>query len=272
MRAQRVIDNIKSRQSVNSLSPRISSGGFVKTNDGWRQIPLYAGFSRLYYVIDGEGMLVSDDGEMPLMPGYVYLAPCGMKCGYYCKSSVTKLFFHVNLSVSDDGTDALESYGRFARLPYPVEDTLRLRDGYLGNDLKEHLYVKSEIMRTVCNFIELLGDCRIESEVATPVRDAIRYIRTHLTATLTVSEVAEAALTSVSTLSALFKREVGNSVAWYIEDLVMSEAQNMLMQGGASVGEISERLGFCDQFYFSRRFKRRFGISPREYRTSGQKG
>ena len=30
--------------------------------------------------------------------------------------------------------------------------------------------------------------------------------------------------------------------------------------------EISERLGFCDQFYFSRRFKEKYGSSPREYR------
>ncbi|MBQ7386879.1 MAG: helix-turn-helix domain-containing protein [Clostridia bacterium] len=267
MKVQRVINNIKSQNSINSLCPEISSAGFVRTNDGWNQIPLYSGFSRLYYVIDGEGMLTSDGQEMPLVPGYVYLAPCGIKCGFYSKVSVTKLFFHINLCVSSDGSDAFESFGSFARLPYAVRDTLRLRDCYLGDNKAEHLYVKSEIMRTVHDFLKLCGDFQAENTREKPVREAIRYIRTHLTATLTVSEVAEAALTSESTLSAMFRREVGYTVASYIEDLVMCEAQNMLLENGVSIGEISERLGFCDQFYFSRRFKRRFGISPREYRN-----
>ena len=46
---------------------------------------------------------------------------------------------------------------------------------------------------------------------------------------------------------------------------IIIDSINMLMGGNMSVGEISEKLGFCDQFYFSRRFKKRFGLSPREY-------
>ncbi len=33
----------------------------------------------------------------------------------------------------------------------------------------------------------------------------------------------------------------------------------------SSVGEVADRLGFCDQFQFSRRFKARYGVSPRMF-------
>ena len=32
------------------------------------------------------------------------------------------------------------------------------------------------------------------------------------------------------------------------------------------ISRISERYGFCDQFYFSRRFKEKFGVTPQKYR------
>jgi len=39
------------------------------------------------------------------------------------------------------------------------------------------------------------------------------------------------------------------------------------MQGGNLTDrQIAERLGFCDEFYFSRRFKQLTGRSPRQFR------
>ena len=52
----------------------------------------------------------------------------------------------------------------------------------------------------------------------------------------------------------------------YIDDLVMYSAQRRLLHTDLSVNEVSETLGFCDQFYFSRYFKRRCGESPLKYR------
>lgn len=266
MSVQKVIDNAKALSNINSFDVQISSAGYVKADDGWRQIPLYAGFTRLYYVMDGEGFILSDTEKMKLEPGFVYLAPCGMKCGYYTDTSISKLFFHVNLPLFEDEIDAFESYGRFARLPIDVGKIEKMTEAYLGDDILDHLWLKSEITSTVCAFLAENRSSIRKNEEQRPVRDAMRYIRTHLDSALTVKMVAEVALCSESKLNALFKREVGNSVAGYIEDLIMSEAHNMLISRDATIAEISEALGFCDQFYFSRRFKKRFGLSPREYR------
>ena len=261
------------RNSIKSAEPDISLSGIVKTDESWKQEPLYSSCSRLYYVTEGSGMLVSENEKMPLESGYVYIAPCGMKCGFYGTPYVNKLFFHVNLSVSPDGYDVFESFGHFARLPRDVAYIEKLKKWYMGSDPMGHLMLKNELYKTICEFLrtaeEKHGDGRDYSK---PVSDAINYIRTHLTAALTVKEIAEAALCSRSTLSMLFRAEVGQSVAVYIEDLLMSEAQTMLLYSDRSIGQISERLGYCDQFYFSRRFSKRFGISPKDYRKKSATG
>lgn len=255
------------RNSVMCAEPNISLGGIVITDESWKQEPIYSSCSRLYYVTEGSGMLVGENEKMPLEGGYVYIAPCGMKCGFYGSPSVNKLFFHVNLSVSRDGGDVFESFGHFARLPRDTAYIEKLKGWYRGEDPMGHLMLKNEIYKTLCEFLRTAeGKYGEGKDYSKPVSDAISYIRTHLTASLTVKEIAEAALCSRSTLSALFKNEVGQSVAMYIEDLLMSEAQTMLLYSDRSVGQISEKLGYCDQFYFSRRFSKRFGISPKDYR------
>ena len=216
----------ESNKAINTIDPEISYAGYVVTTSVWRQEPIYASFSRLYYVIDGSGMLVSENESIALEPGYVYLAPCGMKCGFYGTPSVTKVFFHINLNLCDGNGDVFESFGHFVRLPRSKQTLENVKKWYLDTEPYGHLMLKGEIMNTVCELLrrseEKYGQNKNYSQVVT---DAINYIRSHLTANLTVSEIAEASLCSRSTLSLQFKAEVGHSVAKYIDDLLMSEAQ-----------------------------------------------
>jgi AraC-like DNA-binding protein len=147
----------------------------------------------------------------------------------------------------------------------------KIKDWYLSDDEYSHLMLKGEIMRTVSElFVKAEEKFGFNKNYSRPVTGAISYIRSHLTANLAVLEIAEASLCSKSTLSALFRKEVGQSVAKYIDDLLMSEAQTMLLYSDRSIGTISEQLGFCDQFYFSRWFVKRLGVSPKQYRKSAK--
>ena len=65
-------------------------------------------------------MLVSDAEQMPLEPGYVYLAPCGSKCGFFGRKTVTKLYFHINLQTAEGLADVFSSLTHFSRIPIPI--------------------------------------------------------------------------------------------------------------------------------------------------------
>ena len=64
----------------------------------------------------------------------------------------------------------------------------------------------------------------------------------------------------------IFKRELGKSVIDYVNERRMKIAKNMIGEGKYSLVEISDRLGYTSYSYFSRVFKRYFGVSPIRYK------
>ena len=102
---------------------------------------------------------------------------------------------------------------------------------------------------------------------------AAKLIRESFRGELSVRDVARACSISESYLRACFKRRFGVSVTEYRDEIRLREAENMLRSGLFTVKEVAEALGYCDVFYFSRRFKLGTGESPAAYRDrfTGQK-
>ena len=78
--------------------------------------------------------------------------------------------------------------------------------------------------------------------------------------------MAEYCFVSKSTLTKHFQLELSVSVQQYLYDLLLSEASRILLKENLSVLEVSERLGFSDQFYFARRFRAKYGVPPSKYK------
>lgn len=71
---------------------------------------------------------------------------------------------------------------------------------------------------------------------------------------------------SYETFRKKFRRVIGFSPGRFHLDSKIDRAAALLHQGRHTIKEIAAELGFCDEFYFSRCFKRRFGQSPRDFR------
>lgn len=69
-------------------------------------------------------------------------------------------------------------------------------------------------------------------------------------------------------LSTVFKRHVGVGIVDYLHTVRIQHACTMLKQGFTSVSDVALRCGYPDAQYFSKVFKRRMNLSPREYMTS----
>lgn len=54
----------------------------------------------------------------------------------------------------------------------------------------------------------------------------------------------------------------------FIDEMVIAEAKILLGDLSYSVGQIADHLHFSDQFFFSKFFKKRTGLSPKEYKNS----
>lgn len=95
-----------------------------------------------------------------------------------------------------------------------------------------------------------------------------QYISTNYPNKITVCELADLFHMSESNFYLLFKKNFGISPMAYVNNYRLSMASLLLHDPELSIGEIAERVGFCDQFYFSRCFKKMFSVPPGKYRTS----
>lgn len=79
-------------------------------------------------------------------------------------------------------------------------------------------------------------------------------------------QVAQKLGLSYETFRKKFRRAIGFSPGQFHLDSRIDRAAALLHQGRHTIKQIAAELKFCDEFYFSRCFKRRFGHSPRDFR------
>jgi two-component system, response regulator YesN len=105
-----------------------------------------------------------------------------------------------------------------------------------------------------------------------PLRKALEYLDAHFDQTLTLEMLAGRAKLSVSRLAHRFKEETGTTLIEYLTWVRIGHAQRLLSESDMSCLKIADEVGYNNQSYFSRAFRRVTGITPRQYRHGGKSG
>jgi AraC family transcriptional regulator of arabinose operon len=100
------------------------------------------------------------------------------------------------------------------------------------------------------------------------VRKVLDIISSDLAADYDVPSLAREVALSPSRLSHLFKQEVGEPMMGAVVRLRLNQAARLLEHTVDDVSAIAREVGFGSPYYFSRQFRRHFGMSPRQYRTT----
>ena len=100
---------------------------------------------------------------------------------------------------------------------------------------------------------------------------AQEYIAEHFTEDISLSDVAEKAGISAGYLSTLFSRQLQCKYVDYLNQIRITRACTYLAHTVLKTYEVAYRVGFRDEKYFSRVFKRIKGMNPKEYRQSLKK-
>lgn len=95
-----------------------------------------------------------------------------------------------------------------------------------------------------------------------------RYMREHLGESITLADAAAAAFLSPSYLAHLLKKETGRTFVEILTDQRMDLACRLLATSARPVAEIAARVGFADEAYFARRFRKLHGVTPTGYRKA----
>lgn len=250
---------------MNKITLKLLYSGYAEVENSWAGSIVSPTDSRLYFILDGSFHIVSPDGEKTaLTKGNSYLIPSGYSFDYRCDDKMSHLYFHILLS-SFDGLDILGNIGR--PISCPFSGMPEIPEGVLDySDMVDSLRTESFITASLFALLKQ-NNIRIEmNRYSKGVKVAIEYIRKNLSVQLSIRDISNESFLAPSTLTRNFRQETGMSIGEYIDFLIFRESEKLLKTTDMTVLEISEKLGFCDQFYFSRKFAEKHGCPPSKYR------
>ncbi|MDC7236110.1 MAG: response regulator [Spirochaetales bacterium] len=94
-----------------------------------------------------------------------------------------------------------------------------------------------------------------------------KYIENHYSDNIRLQDLADLVFLHPNYISGHFKKFTGKNFKDYLTDVRMAEAEKLLTASDLKVYEVAEHVGFTDYRHFSEVFKKKFGVSPRKFKT-----
>lgn len=145
--------------------------------------------------------------------------------------------------------------------------------GVLDYELKP--LTVSKLLDTISKAVQKIknkgeGKSRIDapdSRYSTPVRNMLEYIHeNYQNPGMSVKIIALSYQFTPNYVSRLFSKEVGISLTEYINFIRIERAKELLKRNDLRIYEVSEMVGFSNEFYFIKVFKRLVGMPPNAFR------
>lgn len=98
------------------------------------------------------------------------------------------------------------------------------------------------------------------------IRRVQEYIvNNFMNSSLRLEDIAQANYISTSHLCSIYRRSTGLTVGDYILNTRMHHAEILIRNGHRNIASIAEMCGYDDPGYFSKCFRKKFGVSPKQY-------
>lgn len=273
--------------------------GFTDTGDAVYCPPHTHTWFEFNYVTSG--MFYTSFGEemQEIGEGHFFLIPPGMEHShkYNRKSPHKDIFFRWQIVKANGGEGQYENsfFKQLEQLCF-WNCGCCMDDGSLGHLLELMLKHAGEVVSPIklqLDFINILlalsGSNYLRDAADTAQKDstAQRYDRDMAGKTiikkvevylndlkldnLDVHTLAASLHMSYGHLARVYKKYSGQTILERLSSIRLEKSCMLLVQTDYSMKEISEKLGFSNQYYFSKVFKEKHGMSPSEYRKSSSR-
>ena len=95
----------------------------------------------------------------------------------------------------------------------------------------------------------------------------MQYIESHCDEKITLNQLAQMTHLSTAYLSRIFKQSTGTAFSAYLNNVRIARARRLLAQETMRVIDVANAVGFDDQSYFTKVFRRITGMTPLTYRS-----
>lgn len=143
-------------------------------------------------------------------------------------------------------------------------------------DVRPYAYqlsVKACLFQIFYILISFCGENKvpaIHNKSLEQVKKILTFIADHFSENITIEQVAEHCCYSKSYFMKFFKENMGVSFVAYLNDYRLELASKMLTDTSDNIVDIAFNTGFDNLSYFTRCFKRKYGLTPGKYRCLSQ--
>ena len=232
----------------------------------------------VHYIMSGSGTFTSPAGTFPLKQGDIFLISPGQVVSYttnpwdpfhfswiaFSGKRVPKLLKDVGLS---DESPVRHLHSRYS-IHDIIMDSINLIDAGVGTNE----YFLTANIWSIFGLIsksyhsDLPGDATSENTIKRHVTKATSFIKLNYMNPIHVGDVSQFIGLDRSYFSKIFHQETGKTIQEYLMETRIHQAKLLLESTNYPIKEISSFVGFTDECYFSRAFKKVTGISPYQYR------
>ncbi len=233
----------------------------------------YHGTFEIYYLKEGICHYFIGNTSFEVTAGDLVIIPVGtIHRTQYSSKPCTRLLINFSKEfISEEIIEHTKSIGflyRNERALGHVDSLFEMiEDEYKRGDELSTTALKCYLETLLLLLIRNSNGKEINKEEYGVVEKAVRYIQENYMNPVRLSLVAEAFSVSEEHLSRIFKKKTGFGFNEYLTTLRLQKAEYMLKnEPGRSVSDIAYACGFNDSNYFSYKFKKEYGISPKEAR------
>ncbi|WP_040005856.1 helix-turn-helix domain-containing protein [Fibrisoma limi] len=282
-------------EAIPSLKLNLLHCGALTVGPEWQFNGVVSPFCRLYFIQDGEAYVWHNQQKYTLKPGNLYLIPSYSISRYHCDNTLSQYYLHF-LEETETGLSIFDYAAFEYELPaLPLDEYLFERllllnpERTLANIDPKAYDNQSDLLsfnapkpdqwagaglETQGIMLQLVSRFIQKTKSASPVRQqgfiqfrtVLSYIHTHLSKKITVEQLAALQHLHVDYFSRQFQALLGIRPIDYIINKRLERAQLLMATTSLSLQSIAEQVGIADIYYFSRLFKRRYGLPPGTYR------
>lgn len=134
------------------------------------------------------------------------------------------------------------------------------------NDAAQFYQLQSHLYSIASSYMQAIQKPKAtEKDLFGYIEHTQEYMLEHYSETIDLEELARSSGFSTSRFYQAFRRQTGLSPLKYITKLRMDASLRQLSQSHPSIVEVAHSVGYPDEYYFSRLFKKQMGLTPTEY-------
>jgi ABC-type Fe3+-hydroxamate transport system substrate-binding protein len=245
-------------------------------------------FYTLILVASGDCSLYADDGLIPALEQSCFILPPRQRWYISNYSGEEVLLYEITFKMIDADSESvfreplrpihynwrLFPYSRGLKLTRQLtaeegqEPDSGAESGFSANPGMDWLN-RRLVFQTLIGMLLEHNSEHITSGGALPSAErSIAFIEEHYMLPLSIKHLAEQAGMPQSQYVSMIKQLTGSAPLDFLNQLRIKHAKTLLVTTGDPLREIAKKVGFEDEYYFSRRFRQSTGIAPRQYAQS----